>query len=61
VKPDVDETAPQLPSPTAPAGSGLRVIEAPALFGKASEVRIRHNAVEYRLCITRQGKLILTK
>jgi hemin uptake protein HemP len=31
------------------------------LFGTAREVVIVHKGEEYRLCITRNGKLILTK
>jgi hemin uptake protein HemP len=31
------------------------------LFGMAREVVIEHNGEEYRLRLTRQGKLILTK
>lgn len=31
------------------------------LFGTGSEVVIQHGAEQYRLRITRQGKLILTK
>ena len=37
------------------------VIDAQALFGGAAEVRLMHRGMEYRLRITRQGKLILTK
>lgn len=36
-------------------------IDARTLFGDAHEVRIRFNGDEYRLRITRNDKLILTK
>ena len=37
------------------------VIDSAELFKGASELRVRHRGDEYRLRITRQGKLILTK
>ena len=36
-------------------------VDSAGLFGKAREVVIVHGGEEYRLRITRQGKLILTK
>jgi hemin uptake protein HemP len=43
-------------------GSGTPVtLDASALFGGGEEVRLLHRGQEYRLRITRQGKLILTK
>lgn len=36
-------------------------IDSAGLFGKARELVILHGREEYRLRITRQGKLILTK
>ena len=36
-------------------------LDSEKLFGGSNEVRLRHRGVEYRLRITRQGKLILTK
>ena len=38
-----------------------RVIRSAELFGEAREIVIRHEGEEYRLRITRNGKLILTK
>jgi len=38
-----------------------RLLEAEELFRGQSEVRLLHRGQEYRLRITRQGKLILTK
>ncbi len=37
------------------------VLETEALFAGGTELRLRHRGEEYRLRITRQGKLILTK
>jgi hemin uptake protein HemP len=37
------------------------VVDSTALFGRGNEVRVRHNGQEYRLRITKAGKLILTK
>jgi hemin uptake protein HemP len=39
----------------------LPVIDTAALFGQGQEIRIIHHGTEYRLRITKQGKLILTK
>jgi len=38
-----------------------RRVRAEELFGGASEIIIEHHGEEYRLRITKQGKLILTK
>ena len=38
-----------------------RALLSQALFGNASEICIHHMGTDYRLRITRQGKLILTK
>ncbi|WP_176083793.1 hemin uptake protein HemP [Martelella sp. HB161492] len=38
-----------------------RVIESTALFGRDSEIIIRHQGADYHMKITRQGKLILNK
>lgn len=43
------------PAPQAP------VYEVKALFGASKEILIRHTGEVYRLRITRQNKLILTK
>jgi hemin uptake protein HemP len=45
----------------APADAPPRVIGSEALFGAAREVLIRHGSETYRLRMTRQDKLILTK
>lgn len=37
------------------------LIESDTLFAGGSEIRIAHSGSHYRLTITRQGKLILTK
>ena len=47
------------PAP-APAGD-LKRVSSEELIGPAREVLIRHAGCDYRLRITRQGKLILTK
>jgi hemin uptake protein HemP len=39
----------------------VSVIASEQLFAGRTEVRVRHRGQEYRLRITRQGKLILTK
>ena len=38
-----------------------RVLRSEELFGTSREVKIRHNGQEYRLQVTRNGKLILIK
>jgi hemin uptake protein HemP len=43
------------------SAAACRTLDAAALFGDAREVRLRHGDQEYRLRVTRQGKLILTK
>ena len=51
----------ELPSRDLP---GLKIkprVQAAALFAGAREVIIEHGSEEYRLQITRHGKLILTK
>lgn len=47
--------------PSAQHGGGPRSLSSEALFGGAREVMIYHLGEVYRLSITRQGKLILTK
>ncbi|MBC7786556.1 MAG: hemin uptake protein HemP [Methylophilaceae bacterium] len=45
-------------------GSGspkVKCYQAAALFNNASEIMIDHQGAQYRLHITRQGKLLLTK
>jgi hemin uptake protein HemP len=41
--------------------TGPLVLQAAALFGASTEIRLLHRGQEYRLRITRAGKLILTK
>jgi hemin uptake protein HemP len=48
------------PPAAAPAGT-RRVLSSGELFAEAREVVIVHGQDEYRLRITRAGKLILTK
>lgn len=38
-----------------------RVLRSEELFGSSREITIRHNGQEYRLQVTRNGKLILIK
>jgi hemin uptake protein HemP len=38
-----------------------KVLRSEELFGSAREITIRHNGQEYRLQVTRNGKLILIK
>ena len=57
-------TDPRTPNPQdRPAGSTAEpvVLDSAALFGHRNEIRVRHNGQEYRLRITKAGKLILTK
>jgi hemin uptake protein HemP len=57
-----DQTSPPPQSrPGEPVPQAAKVIDSDALFRGSNEVRVRHGAEEYRLRITRQGKLILTK
>ena len=39
----------------------VRAVDSEQLFAGHNEIRVRHRGEEYRLRITRQGKLILTK
>jgi hemin uptake protein HemP len=48
------------PSPP-PPDENVSVIASERLFAGRSEIRVRHRGQEYRLRITRRGKLILTK
>ena len=56
--PDRDQLKPAAPPES---GEDVSVIASEQLFAGRSEVRVRHRGQEYRLRITRQGKLILTK
>jgi hemin uptake protein HemP len=53
------EGRPPTPSPTAPPGPP--VLDSSELFGGQTEVLILHRGEQYRLRLTRQDKLILTK
>ncbi|MET3599050.1 hemin uptake protein HemP [Martelella mangrovi] len=44
-----------------PGGNGAPVHESESLFKGGNEIIIRHNGADYRMKITRQGKLILNK
>lgn len=57
-----DAIDPQHQSANATAQTGgLRVVSTAELFGADSEIVLLHNGTPYRLRITRQEKLILTK
>jgi hemin uptake protein HemP len=48
-------------APTTPTPPPRRLCTSDELFAGARELVIRHGREEYRLSITRAGKLILTK
>jgi hemin uptake protein HemP len=52
------DSAPKLRPAAKPA---VPTVNAEHLFGPSQELRITFRGAEYRLRITRQGKLILTK
>jgi hemin uptake protein HemP len=58
-------SSPRRPAPeraaSAESGSPVRRIRSAELFADGSRVVIEHQGIEYRLQITRMGKLILTK
>jgi hemin uptake protein HemP len=51
--------------PSSPPGPSKpeerKVLRSEELFGAAREISIRHNGQDYRLQVTRNGKLILIK
>lgn len=49
------------PEPSEEPAPPKRVVRSEDLFGAACEIVILHKGEEYRLRITRSGKLILTK
>ncbi len=53
--------SPSRPQPTVPDSPSARRVTAAELFAGARELRIALAGEEYRLTITRNGKLILTK
>lgn len=56
MRPDEQPKAPPSPPP-----QERRVVRSEDLFGASREISIRHNGQEYRLQVTRNGKLILIK
>lgn len=52
---------PHRPTVSPQAAAAPRVLASVELFGPENEVHILHEGQLYRLRITRQGKLILTK
>lgn len=58
---DRDRPSPPETPPSRVPESERPEIDSEALFGRASELLIHHQADTYRLRITRAGKLILTK
>ena len=50
-----------VPEPMSTKPERLKVVDSAELFAGETEIVIVHNGVPYRLRITRQGKLILTK
>ena len=57
---DPAATTPRAHAPTAQAAAPA-TLDTATLFAGGSEVRLIHRGQEYRLRVTRQGKLILTK
>lgn len=49
------------PAPGERADEPRKVVTSEQILGRAREITIRHEGQEYRLQITRNGKLILTK
>jgi hemin uptake protein HemP len=49
------------PAAVSPIAAGSAHLDSRSLFGGRSELVINHGGEEYRLRLTRQGKLILTK
>jgi hemin uptake protein HemP len=58
---DVQIASNRPPAANAAPSSELKRVFTEDLIGAAREVLIRHAGCDYRLRITRQGKLILTK
>lgn len=57
----IDLPAPSSGFPGEPAKAGLTALSSSTLFQGRQEVVIRHDGQDYRLRLTRQNKLILTK
>jgi hemin uptake protein HemP len=58
---DVQSPSNRTPVSAAAPSRELKRVSTEDLIGPAREVLIRHAGCDYRLRITRQGKLILTK
>ena len=58
---DVQSSSNRHPGPPSAPAHELKRVSTEDLIGPAREVLIRHAGCDYRLRITRQGKLILTK
>ena len=58
---DVQLSSNRHPASTPAPARELKRVSTEELIGPAREVLIRHAGCDYRLRITRQGKLILTK
>ena len=58
---DVQLPLNRITAPTAAPADEPKRVSTEDLIGPAREVLIRHAGCDYRLRITRQGKLILTK
>jgi hemin uptake protein HemP len=52
---------PSLPVPKRSSGTQPRAVDSQSLFGNSAVLLIHHQGETYRLQMTRQGKLILTK
>ncbi|GGY25657.1 hemin uptake protein HemP [Paludibacterium paludis] len=52
---------PRLPARSAEKPSAAPRTDSQALLGTSREIHISHNGEIYRLCLTRQNKLILVK
>jgi hemin uptake protein HemP len=61
LQPDMRDPHVQTDDAPPPAAGELRRQTSEELIGPAREMLIRHAGFDYRLRITRQGKLILTK
>jgi hemin uptake protein HemP len=61
LQPDMRDLHLQADDAPPPASNELRRLTSEELIGPQREMLIRHAGFDYRLRITRQGKLILTK
>jgi hemin uptake protein HemP len=52
---------PQRPTRNCPGVPAPQFVDVAVLLGRSNEIRLLHRGQEYRLRITRAGKLILTK